>query len=66
MEETTTLTNPAIETINNFFNNIFSSVDNSIYDLLDNLAFIDDNILKNASFSKLFGSASTPRYITCL
>ena len=36
-----------IQTINSLFSNLFSSIDNSIYSALDNIAFIDINIFNN-------------------
>ncbi len=59
MEDTTTSTNSILEIINNIFGNIFSSVDNSIYELLDKITFINSSIIENNSFSKLFGTKST-------
>lgn len=62
MEET--ITNTAnisqiiIDTINNLLNTLFSSIDNSVYGTLDNLAFIDIDILNNSIFQKLFGNNS--------
>lgn len=58
-EEVTTSTTSILETINELFGNIFSSVDNSIYELLDNITFIDSDIVENGSISKLFGTSST-------
>lgn len=45
-----------IKTINTILNNIFSSIDNSIYESLDHLVFIDSNILSNTFFEKLLGA----------
>lgn len=45
-----------IKTINTIFSNIFSSIDNSIYENLDKLAFINSDILSNTYFAKLLGS----------
>lgn len=59
MKDTTTSTNSILEIINNIFGNIFSSVDNSIYELLDKITFINSSIIENNSFSKLFGTKST-------
>lgn len=59
MEETTISTNSILDTINELFGNIFSSVDNSIYELLDNITFINSDIIENGSLSKLFGTSST-------
>ena len=59
MEET--ITNAAnisqiiIDTINNILSTLFSSIDNSVYDTLDNLAFIDVRIFTDSFFTKVFG-----------
>lgn len=47
-----------IETINSIFTTLFSSIDNSLYSLLDKLAFIDSSIITDSFFSKAFGSAT--------
>lgn len=47
-----------INTINNLLGSLFSSIDNSVYDTLDNLAFIDVNILNNSFFERAFGQGS--------
>lgn len=44
------------ETINNLLSNLFSSVDNSLYSVLDNLLFIGPDIFKDSSLEKLLGS----------
>ncbi len=41
------------------FQNIFSSVDSSLYEILDELVFIDSDIFKESFFEKIFGSSST-------
>lgn len=48
-----------LNTINTLFNSLFSSIDNSIYLALDDLAFIDIDILSDHSFLNIFGSNST-------
>ena len=59
MEET--ITNSAnisqiiIDTINTLLSTLFSSIDNSVYDLLDKLAFINVDIFNNSLIDKLFG-----------
>lgn len=56
-----TITNAAnisqiiIDTINNILSTLFSSIDNSVYDTLDNLAFIDVRIFTDSFFTKVFG-----------
>ena len=58
MEESTS-TNSILDILDNLFSNIFSSIDNSIYDLLDDITFINSDIINSNSFSKLFGSNSS-------
>ena len=41
------------ETINNLLNNLLSSIDTTLYEILDELAFIDTNILKISFFEKI-------------
>ena len=55
MENTSEITNNIINTINTIFGNLFSSVDNSLYEILDDLVFINKNILKDKYFSNIFG-----------
>jgi len=45
-------------TINEMFYKIFSSIDNSIYSVLDDFTFISTDILSDKYFSKIFGSSS--------
>ena len=45
-----------IESINNIFSNIFSAVDNGIYEILDKIVFVDTSIVERENFMKLFGT----------
>ena len=45
-------------TINDFFYKIFSSIDNSLYTVLDDFTFISTDILNDKYFSSIFGSSS--------
>ena len=45
-------------TINEMFYKIFSSIDNSIYTVLDDFTFISTDILSDKYFSNIFGSSS--------
>ena len=54
--ENSSLTNTIIQTINSIFQTLFSSIDNSVYQVLDELTFIHSNILNNSLFEKLFGT----------
>lgn len=56
--DTSNVSNVIISTINNIFSQIFSSIDNDIYVVLDDFTFINSDILNDNYFSKLFGSSS--------
>lgn len=56
--DSSNVSNIIISTINNIFSQIFSSIDNDIYVILDDFTFINSNILNDNYFSKLFGSSS--------
>ena len=45
-------------TINEMFYKIFSSIDNSIYSVLDDFTFIDSDILNDSYFIDIFGLSS--------
>lgn len=45
-------------TINEMFYKIFSSIDNSIYSVLDDFTFISTDILSDKYFSNIFGSST--------
>ena len=53
------------ETINNLFSNLFSSIDNSLYYILDDLLFINSDILDDKYISKIFGSSSSGLLLIC-
>lgn len=55
---TTNVSQVIIDTINNLLNTLFSSIDNSVYNTLDELSFIDNTILNNSLFEKLFSNNS--------
>ena len=59
MEETSSLTNAIIQTINSIFQTLFSSIDNSVYQTLDELTFINPSILQDSLFEKIFGMNSS-------
>ena len=61
MEKTNSndLTQSILNTINEIFNSLFSSIDNNLYSTLDNLVFIDTSILKDSLFEKILGTNST-------
>lgn len=56
--EGTDITANIITTINTIIGNLFSSIDSSLYEVLDDLVFIDSNILKNKYLEKIFGNTT--------
>lgn len=56
MEENLNITEVIFETINSLFSNLFSSIDNSLYPILDDITFIDTDILTNSPLEQLLGS----------
>lgn len=54
-------TNSILSTINELFSSLFSSIDNSIYSALDDIAFINTDILNSSYLDKLFGSSASTR-----
>ena len=53
------VTNLISESINSLFNNLFSSIDGNIYNILDNITFINSNIIKDSFFEKVYGTPKT-------
>ena len=54
LTNTTNISELIIDTINNLLNNLFSSIDNSVYETLDKLTFIDLNIFQDSFIAKFF------------
>ena len=54
--------NTILSTINELFSSLFSSIDGSIYTALDEIAFIDTDILNSTYLEKLFGTSASTRY----
>lgn len=51
-------TNYAIETFNYILKNVFLSIDDNIYGLLDDITFIDEGIISNSIFGKITSNTS--------
>ena len=58
-EDLLSLTDIIKNAINDILSQIFASIDNNLYAILDNLSFIDVSILENASLLKIFGKSSS-------
>lgn len=51
------VTNIITETINTMFNQLFASIDNNLYTVLDDIIFINTDII-NSNFEKILGTSS--------
>lgn len=59
MEEEVNITEVIINAINTIFQTIFSSIDNNLYSILDDITFINTDILNGSHFRNIFGSSTT-------
>lgn len=57
--EQTNITQIIIDTINTILGNLFSSIDNNLYSLLDDITFIDSSILNDKNFENIFGTSTS-------
>lgn len=53
------VTQTIIDTINYIYQSILSSIDNNLYSVLDNLIFINSDILNDKNFQSIFGTSTT-------
>ena len=59
MEQNTNMSQVVIDTINTIFSNLFKSIDTNLFKVLDDLTFVNSNILNDKYFGKIFGTSST-------
>lgn len=59
MNNSTEIYQIILDTINNLFTNLFSSISNNIYSTLDSLTFLNVKILNNSHIKELLNSEST-------
>lgn len=57
--ENTDITQIIIDTINTILGNLFGSIDNNLYSLLDDIAFINSDILNDNNFENIFGTSTS-------
>lgn len=57
MEEATNITDTIINTINTILQNLFASIDNNLYGILDDITFISEDILTDKYFEKILGTS---------
>ena len=53
------IANIIINTINTILENLFSSIDNSLYSILDDITFISSDILETSYFKKILGTSAS-------
>lgn len=58
-QENLNLTELIFNSINEIFLKLFSSIDNTLYSLLDDLVFISTDIFSNSSLEKIIGESNT-------
>lgn len=61
---TVNIANIIIQTINTLISNTFASIDNALYNILDDLVFINHNILNNENLRNIMGSNNSGGLIT--
>lgn len=59
MEEEVNITEIIINSINTIFQTIFSSIDNNLYSIIDEITFINTDILNTSYFRSIFGTSTT-------
>ncbi len=57
--ESTNITQIIIDTINTILGNLFSSINNNLYSLLDNITFVSSDILNDKNFENIFGTSTS-------
>lgn len=53
------ITQIIIDTINTILGNLFSSIDNNLYSILDDITFVNSDILKDKNFENIFGTSTS-------
>lgn len=59
MENYSNVTTTILETINTILGNLFSSIDNNIYTILDDITFISSDIIYESYFEKILGTSAS-------
>lgn len=57
--EQSNITQIILDTINTILGNLFSSVDNNLYFILDDITFINSDILYDKNFENIFGTSAS-------
>lgn len=59
MENYSNITSAILNAINTILGNLFSSIDNNIYEILDDITFISSDILYDSYFEKILGTSTS-------
>ena len=59
MENYSNVTKTILETINTILGNLFSSIDNNIYTILDDITFVSSDIIYDSFFEKILGTSTS-------
>ena len=59
MENNSNITTNIIEAINTILNTLFSSIDNNVYSVLDDITFINSDIITDSYFEKILGTSTS-------
>lgn len=59
MENNSNVTSTIIETINTILSNLFASIDNNLYAILDDITFISSDIIYDSYFEKILGTSAS-------
>ena len=57
--EQTDVTQIIIDTINTILSNLFGSINNNLYSLLDDITFINSDILNDKNFENILGTTTS-------
>ncbi len=59
MENNSNITSTIIDTINTILGNLFASIDNKLYEVLDDITFISSDIINDSYFEKILGTSAS-------
>ena len=59
MENYSNVTTTILETINTILSSLFSSIDNNIYSILDDITFVSSDLLYDSYFEKILGTSTS-------
>ena len=59
MENYSNVTSTILETINTILGNLFSSIDNNVYAILDDITFVSSDIIYESYFEKILGTSAS-------